>query len=180
MVHARQQRECGTLDLDSSLTRHCFPEGGGDHSTCCVDINLPKRELDMVLTCIRTHALPNTTLTHTHTHTHTHARTKRLSDSQHTHTHTHTHTHMYSHSQTHKLIMKTYLTRARAARICTNKNMHTRTHSHTHKRTHMSPRDMAQGDTSGCECTYRFTMQKASPLSWLCLGKSAASIMLAD
>jgi hypothetical protein len=93
MAHARQQRECGTLDLDSSLTRHCFPEGGGEHSTCCVDINLPKRELDMVLTCIRTHKLP---MPHSRTHARTHARTDKDQDThrhRQTHTHTHTHTH---------------------------------------------------------------------------------------
>lgn len=48
-TYARPHRECGTLDLDNVLTRHCFPEGGGQHSTCCIDIDLPKRDADMVM-----------------------------------------------------------------------------------------------------------------------------------
>ena len=29
---------CGTLDLTSPLTQHCFPEDGSHHFVCCVDI----------------------------------------------------------------------------------------------------------------------------------------------
>ena len=29
---------CGTLDLDSSLTQHCFPADKSHHFVCCVDI----------------------------------------------------------------------------------------------------------------------------------------------
>ena len=43
-VNARRpdkKRQCGTMDLRSSLTKHCFPEDGLSHSVCCVDIRLP-------------------------------------------------------------------------------------------------------------------------------------------
>lgn len=32
---------CGTLDLASPLTRHCFPPDASRHQFCCVDIKLP-------------------------------------------------------------------------------------------------------------------------------------------
>ena len=115
MAHARQQRECGTLDLDSSLTRHCFPEGGGEHSTCCVDINLPKRELDMVLTCIRTRTLPMPhARTHTRTHAHTHAQTK---------TKTHTDTDKRTRTRTRTRTEKTH-THAQTQTQTTNNQTH--------------------------------------------------------
>ena len=33
---------CGTLDLDSPLTQHCFPYDLAHHFVCCVDIKLPE------------------------------------------------------------------------------------------------------------------------------------------
>lgn len=33
---------CGTLDLTSPLTQHCFPEDGSHHFVCCVDIQMPE------------------------------------------------------------------------------------------------------------------------------------------
>lgn len=33
---------CGTLDLQSQLTQHCFPEDGSHHFVCCVDIQMPE------------------------------------------------------------------------------------------------------------------------------------------
>ena len=33
---------CGTLDLTSPLTQHCFPEDGSHHAVCCVDISMPE------------------------------------------------------------------------------------------------------------------------------------------
>jgi hypothetical protein len=33
---------CGTLDLTSPHTQHCFPEDGSHHFVCCVDINMPE------------------------------------------------------------------------------------------------------------------------------------------
>ena len=32
---------CGTLDLTSRLTQHCFPADGSHHFVCCVDISTP-------------------------------------------------------------------------------------------------------------------------------------------
>ncbi|KAH7623686.1 hypothetical protein NADE_008509 [Nannochloris sp. 'desiccata'] len=32
---------CGTLDLTSPLTQHCFPADGSHHFVCCVDIQMP-------------------------------------------------------------------------------------------------------------------------------------------
>lgn len=36
---------CGTLDLNSPLTQHCFPADGSHHFVCCVDIATPENEL---------------------------------------------------------------------------------------------------------------------------------------
>lgn len=33
---------CGTLDLQSTLTQHCFPEDGSHHFVCCEGITLPE------------------------------------------------------------------------------------------------------------------------------------------
>lgn len=33
---------CGTLDLESILTQHCFPEDGSHHFVCCEGITLPE------------------------------------------------------------------------------------------------------------------------------------------
>jgi len=33
--------ECGTLDLNHTLARHCFPVDGSQHHVCCTDIPLP-------------------------------------------------------------------------------------------------------------------------------------------
>ncbi|KAK9867988.1 hypothetical protein WJX84_010855 [Apatococcus fuscideae] len=33
---------CGTLDLTSDLTQHCFPQDGSHHFVCCVDITSPE------------------------------------------------------------------------------------------------------------------------------------------
>lgn len=35
------QLACGTLDLTSSLTQHCFPKDTSHHFVCCVDITSP-------------------------------------------------------------------------------------------------------------------------------------------
>jgi hypothetical protein len=32
---------CGTMDLNSKLTRHCFPATANRHMVCCADIQLP-------------------------------------------------------------------------------------------------------------------------------------------
>eukprot|EP00275_Glaucocystis_incrassata_P001890 EC124241.1.p1 GENE.EC124241.1~~EC124241.1.p1 ORF type:complete len:138 (+),score=0.08 EC124241.1:231-644(+) len=37
-----KDRQCGTLDLNSPLTQHCFPHDGSHHFVCCVDITLPE------------------------------------------------------------------------------------------------------------------------------------------
>ena len=36
---------CGTLDLASALTQHCFPADGSHHFVCCVDISSPEETL---------------------------------------------------------------------------------------------------------------------------------------
>ena len=33
---------CGTLDLTSHLTQHCFPHDKSHHFVCCVDIESPE------------------------------------------------------------------------------------------------------------------------------------------
>ena len=33
-----QDAQCGTLDLNSPLTQHCFPYDKSHHFVCCVDI----------------------------------------------------------------------------------------------------------------------------------------------
>ncbi|KAK9818442.1 hypothetical protein WJX74_000998 [Apatococcus lobatus] len=40
-AQATASRACGTLDLTSKHTQHCFPEDGSHHFVCCVDINSP-------------------------------------------------------------------------------------------------------------------------------------------
>ena len=36
---------CGTLDLSSALTQHCFPADGSHHFVCCVDISTSEQTL---------------------------------------------------------------------------------------------------------------------------------------
>jgi hypothetical protein len=39
--HQSEPRSCGTLNLTSKLTKHCFPANAALHAVCCVDIQLP-------------------------------------------------------------------------------------------------------------------------------------------
>ena len=41
MIEWSEPRTCGTLNLTSKLTKHCFPTDASRHSVCCVDIQLP-------------------------------------------------------------------------------------------------------------------------------------------
>eukprot|EP00961_Rhodomonas_salina_P147886 1990730-Rhodomonas_salina.1 len=34
------RQSCGTLNVDSAVASHCFPQDGSHHSVCCVDIEL--------------------------------------------------------------------------------------------------------------------------------------------
>eukprot|EP00960_Hanusia_phi_P015905 468914-Hanusia_phi.AAC.4 len=36
-----ERKQCGTMNMQSSLVQHCFPEDGLSHTVCCVDIRLP-------------------------------------------------------------------------------------------------------------------------------------------
>mmetsp|Transcript_14955 Transcript_14955/g.40102 ORF Transcript_14955/g.40102 Transcript_14955/m.40102 type:complete len:116 (-) Transcript_14955:594-941(-) len=36
-----EKKPCGTLDLTSGRTQHCFPPDASHHSVCCVDIKTP-------------------------------------------------------------------------------------------------------------------------------------------
>ena len=37
----KKRRQCGDMDMDSPLTKHCFPPDGRSHGVCCTDIRLP-------------------------------------------------------------------------------------------------------------------------------------------
>ena len=38
-----EMQPCGTLDLKSPKTQHCFPEDASHHFVCCVDIQTPEK-----------------------------------------------------------------------------------------------------------------------------------------